>query len=65
MTITRQDAHHGPGVVYRDIEIRRFDVPCTPWVWTHCEADACGSAETLEEAQEQIDRHLAAREVAA
>lgn len=63
MTAPHQSPGHGPGVIYRGIEIRRFDVPCTPWVWTHCEADACDMAETLKEAQAQIDRRLGRGEV--
>lgn len=58
MTAPHQFTGHGPGVIYRGIEIRRFDVPHTPWVWTHCEGDASDTAETLEEAQAQIDRLL-------
>lgn len=45
-------------VTHRGIEIRRYDVPCTPWVWSHCETDGYGTADTIAEAREQIDRHL-------
>ncbi|MDS9467322.1 hypothetical protein RGQ15_07010 [Paracoccus sp. MBLB3053] len=59
------DRYHRAGINYRGIDIRKYDVPCTPWVWTSCETDGLGSAETLDEAQEQIDRHLTGREEAA
>ena len=44
---------------HRGIEIRQFDVPCTPFVWSHDETDGYGTAETLAEARAQIDAHLA------
>lgn len=47
-------------VEYRGIPIRTFDVPSTPFVWVHEESDGHGSAETLDEACAQIDRHLSA-----
>jgi hypothetical protein len=43
---------------HRGIPIRTFDVPCTPFVWVHEETDGHGTAETLDEARAQIDRHL-------
>ncbi|WP_265499916.1 hypothetical protein [Paracoccus beibuensis] len=43
---------------YRGIQIRQFDVPCTPYVWTHDETNGHDMAETLKEARAQIDRHL-------
>ncbi|WP_411839218.1 hypothetical protein [Paracoccus sp. ME4] len=45
--------------IHRGIEIRQFDVPCTPFVWSHDETDGYGTAETLAEARTQIDAHLA------
>lgn len=45
-------------VTHRGIKIRSFDVPCTPFVWVHDETDGYGTAETIEEAIEQIDSHL-------
>lgn len=51
----------GP-VTHHGIEIREFDVPCTPYVWTHDETDGHGTAETLEQACAQIDAHLARQE---
>jgi hypothetical protein len=45
---------------HRGIPIRTFDVPCTPFVWVHEETDGHGTAETLKEARDQIDRHLSA-----
>lgn len=44
---------------YRGIQITRFDVPCTPFVWVHDETDGHGEAVTVEEARAQIDAHLA------
>lgn len=44
--------------VYRGIRIRTYEVPCTPFVWLHDELDGYGCAPTLEQAKEQIDRHL-------
>lgn len=49
-------------VQHRGIHIRRFDVPCTPFVWTDDATDGHGTAETLDEARAQIDRHLDAME---
>lgn len=43
---------------HRGIEIRTFDIPCTPFVWVHEETDGHGIAETLDEARKQIDQHL-------
>lgn len=48
---------------YRGIEIRTFDIPCTPFVWVHEETDGHGTAETLQEAHQQIDRHLSAHSI--
>ncbi|MCT4334266.1 hypothetical protein MU516_15480 [Paracoccus sp. YLB-12] len=45
---------------HRGIPIRTFDVPCTPFVWVHEETDGHGTAESLQEARAQIDRHLSA-----
>lgn len=43
---------------YKGVIIRTFEVPCTPFVWTHDELDGHGQAETLEQAKAQIDAHL-------
>lgn len=51
----------GP-IYHRGIQITRFDVPCTPFVWVHCETDGHGQAETVEDAKAQIDAHLAGLE---
>ncbi|WDA11431.1 hypothetical protein [Paracoccus marcusii] len=48
-------------VIHRGITIRQFEVPCTPYVWTHDETDGHGTAETLDQARAQIDAHLAKR----
>lgn len=48
---------------YRGIEIRTFDIPCTPFVWVHEETDGHGTAETLQEARAQIDRHLSVHSI--
>lgn len=42
---------------YRGIDIRRFDVPCTPLAWVHEEQNGHGLAETIEQARAQIDQH--------
>lgn len=47
-------------VEYRGIPIRTFDVSSAPFVWVHEETDGHGTAETLDEACAQIDRHLSA-----
>lgn len=47
---------------HRGVAIRSFDIPCTPFVWVHDETDGHGTAETLEEARQQIDRHFAEQE---
>lgn len=44
--------------IYRGIEIRTYDLPHAPFVWTHDETDGYGTAGTLTEAKAQIDRHL-------
>lgn len=51
-----------PTPSHRGIPIRRFDVPCTPYVWTHDESDGHNTAETLDQARAQIDAHLAKQE---
>lgn len=43
---------------HRGIEIVQLDVPSTPFVWFHDETDGHGEADTVEEAQAQIDAHL-------
>ena len=53
----------GP-ILYRGIQITRFDVPCTPFVWVHDETDGHGEAVTADEAKAQIDAHLAGAAVA-
>ena len=55
---TSNDPPARPEIEYRGVTIRVYEVPCTPYVWTHDELDGGGTAETLEEAQAQIDRHM-------
>lgn len=43
---------------YRGIEICQYDVPLTPFVWTHDETNGYGVASTMLQAMQQIDRHL-------
>lgn len=56
--MTETHENHRPEIEYRGVTIRVYEVPCTPYVWTHDELDGGGTAETLEEAKDQIDRHL-------
>ena len=49
-------------VVHRGITIHQFDIPYTPYVWTHDETDGHGTAETLDQARAQIDAHVAKQE---
>lgn len=56
---TEQGRNDRQETEYRDVIIRTYDVPCTPYVWTHDELDGHGQAETIEKAKRQIDRHLA------
>ena len=58
MTTNQNQKAPRPEIEYRGIIIRTFEVPCTPYVWRHDELDGGGTAETLEEAQAQIDRHM-------
>lgn len=58
MTTKQDQKPPRPEIEYRGVIIRTYEVPCTPYVWQHDELDGSGTAETLEEAQRQIDRHL-------
>ena len=51
-------------LIYRGIQICRYDVPHTPYVWTHDETDGYGTARSLVDARAQINRHLAGQEKA-
>ena len=55
---TSNDPPARPEIEYRGVTIRVYEVPCTPYVWTHDELDGGGTAETLEEAKDQIDKHM-------
>lgn len=48
-------------VTHRGIQICRYDVPYTPFFWTHDETDGYGLACTVAVAKDQIDKHLAKR----
>ena len=43
-------------ITHRDITITQAEVPGAPFAWVH--DDAGGSAEALDEAKRQINRHL-------
>ena len=58
MTTNHNQKAPRPEIEYRGIIIRTFEVPCTPYVWRHDELDGGGTAETLEEAKDQIDKHM-------
>lgn len=45
-------------ITYRGIQIVASDLPSGHYTWVHDEGDTRGTAETVEEARAQIDRHL-------
>lgn len=51
-------------ITHRGIAIRQPEVPGAPRIWSHCETDASGTADTIEDARRQINNHLREHEAA-